>query len=221
MVFPVVMYGFESWSVKKAKCQRTNTFALWCWRRLLRVPWTARSNQSVSREISLECLLEGLMLKLKLQYFDHLMWCHLIGKVPDAGKDWGQKEKRVSEGEMAGWHHWCSGHELGQTPGDGEGQGPGVLQSMGSQRVRQDRAAVTHLHLDQRYLISEVWGWPDSRGLMLLFRLLSRALCGLTVTQVIYFVEIPISFLMDLLVSCLIFILQLLYSVYFFTDSKT
>ena len=74
MVFPVVMYGYESWTVKKAECQRIDTFELWCWRRLLRVPWTARrSNQSILKEISPGCSLEGLMLKLKLQYFGHLM----------------------------------------------------------------------------------------------------------------------------------------------------
>src|SRR5574339_678234 len=74
MVFPVVMYGCESWTVKKAECQRIDAFELWCWRRLLRVPWTARrSNQSILKEISPGCSLEGLMLKLKLQYFGHLM----------------------------------------------------------------------------------------------------------------------------------------------------
>ena len=75
MVLPVVMYGCESWTIKKAECQRIDAFALWCWRRLLRVPWTARSsNQSILKEISPGCSLEGLMLKLKLQYFGHLMW---------------------------------------------------------------------------------------------------------------------------------------------------
>ena len=75
MVFPVVMYGCESWIIKKAECQRIDTFELWCWKRLLRVPWTARrSNQSILKEISPGCSLEGLMLKLKLQYFGHLMW---------------------------------------------------------------------------------------------------------------------------------------------------
>ena len=75
MVFPVVMYGCESWMVKKAEPQRIDAFEVWCWRRLLRVPWTARrSNQSILKEISLGCLLEGLMLKLKLQYFGHLVW---------------------------------------------------------------------------------------------------------------------------------------------------
>ena len=74
MVFPIVMYGCESWTIKKAECQRINAFELWCWRRLLRVPWTARrSNQSVLKEISPEYSLEGLMLKLKLQYFGHVM----------------------------------------------------------------------------------------------------------------------------------------------------
>ena len=74
MAFPVVMYGFESWTIKKAECQRIDVFELWCWGRLLRVPWTARrSNQSILKEISPEYSLEGLMLKLKLQYFGHLM----------------------------------------------------------------------------------------------------------------------------------------------------
>ena len=74
MVFPVVMYGCESWTMKKAECRRNNAFELWCWRRLLRVPWTARrSNQSILKEISPGCSLEGLMLMLKLQYFGHLM----------------------------------------------------------------------------------------------------------------------------------------------------
>ena len=74
MVFPVVMYGCKSWTIKKAECQRTDAFELWCWRRLLRVPWTARrSSQSILKEISPGCSLEGMMLKLKLQYFGHLM----------------------------------------------------------------------------------------------------------------------------------------------------
>ena len=82
MIFPVVMYGFESWAVKKAECQKTDAFELWCWRRLLRVPWTARrSNQSILKEISPGCSLAGLMLKMKLQYFGHL-----IGRVDSLEK---------------------------------------------------------------------------------------------------------------------------------------
>ena len=88
MVYPVVMYGCESWTVKKAERRRIDAFVLWCWRRLLRVPWTARrSNQSILKETSPEYSLEGLMLKLKLQYFDHLMLkSQLFRKDPDAGK---------------------------------------------------------------------------------------------------------------------------------------
>ena len=109
MVFPVVMYGCEGWTVKKAECRRIDAFELWCWRRLLRVPWTARrSNQSILKDISPGCSLEGLMLKLKLQYFGHL-----IGKDPDAGRDWGQEEKGTTEDQMAGWHHQLNGHEFG------------------------------------------------------------------------------------------------------------
>ena len=89
MVFPVVMYGYESWTIKIAEFQRIDAFELWCWRRLLRVPWTARrSKQSILKEISPEYSLEGLMLKLKLQYFGHLMRrANSLEKIPDAGKD--------------------------------------------------------------------------------------------------------------------------------------
>ena len=88
-VFPVVMYGCESWTIKKTELQRTDAFELWCWKRLLRVPWTARrSNQSILKEINPEYSLEGLMLKLKLQYSGHLMQrANSLGKNPDAGKD--------------------------------------------------------------------------------------------------------------------------------------
>ena len=93
MVFLVVMYGCESWTIKKAECWRNDAFELWCWRRLLRAPWTSRrSNQSVLKEISPEYSLEGLMLKLKFRYFGHLMWRIHIWKDPDAGKDWRREE---------------------------------------------------------------------------------------------------------------------------------
>ena len=110
MIFPVVMYGCESWTVKKAEHQRIDAFYLWCGRRPLRVLWTARrSNQSILKEINPECSLEGLMLKLKLQYFAHLMQ----RADPDAGKDWRQEEKGTTEDEIVGWHHQLHGHELG------------------------------------------------------------------------------------------------------------
>ena len=121
MVFPVVMYGCESWTIKKAEHQRIDAFELWRWRRLLRVLCKARgSNQSILKEISPEYSLEGLMLKLKLLSLDANSQC--IGKVLDAGKDCGQKEKRASEDVMAWWLHvHCigNGHEVGQTLGDG------------------------------------------------------------------------------------------------------
>ena len=94
MVFPVVMYGRESWTVKKAERQRIDAFELWCWRRLLRVPWTARrSNQSILKEINPWISLEGMMLKLKLQYSGHLMRRVDSLEKTDAGRDWGQEEK--------------------------------------------------------------------------------------------------------------------------------
>ena len=101
MVFPVVMYGCESWTIKKAKCWRIDAFELWCWKRVLRVTWTARrSNQSILKEINPGCSLEGLMLKLKLQYFSHLMWRNdsfektlMLGKM-EVGRRWGWQRMR-------------------------------------------------------------------------------------------------------------------------------
>ena len=95
MVFPVVIYGCESWTIKKAECQRINAFELWCWKRLLRVPWTPRrSNQSILKEIRPECSLEGLMLKLKRQYFGHLMQrFNSLAKTLMLGKTEGKKRK--------------------------------------------------------------------------------------------------------------------------------
>ena len=116
MVFPVVMYGCESWTVKKAECRRIDDFELWCWRRLLRVPWIARrSNQSILKEISPGCLFigrtdaEAETPKLR----PHHVKSWLIGKNPDAERDWGQEEKGMTENEMAGWHHRLNGHEFG------------------------------------------------------------------------------------------------------------
>ena len=113
MVFPVVMYGCESWTVKKAECQRIDAFELWCWRSLLRVPWTARrSNQSILKEISPGCSLVGLMLKLKLQYFGHLMWrVDSLEKTLKLGGIGGRR-RRGQQDEMAVWHHWLDGHEF-------------------------------------------------------------------------------------------------------------
>ena len=144
MVFPVVMYGCESWIIKKAECRRTDVFELWGRRRLLRVPWTARrSNQSILKKISPGCSLEG------------LMWCWSWNSNSLAtsceepthekrpwffGKDWGQEEKGMTEDEMVGWHHrqrtwvWASSRRWW-----GTGK-PGVLQSSGSKRVRHDWA---------------------------------------------------------------------------------
>ena len=124
MVFPVVIYGCESWTMKKAELWRIDAFEMWCWRRLLRVTLTARrSNQSILKEINSEYALEGLMLKLKLQCFGHLMRrADSLEKTPNAGKDWGQEDEGMTEDEMVGWHHWLNGHEFGQTLVDSEGR---------------------------------------------------------------------------------------------------
>ena len=117
MTFPVVMYG--CWAIKKAECRRIDAFELWCWRRLLRVPRTARrSNQSILKEISPVCSLEGLMLKLKLQYFGHLM-----RRADLFEKTLMSTLKGTTEDEMVRWHHRLNGHEFEQALGDSEGQG--------------------------------------------------------------------------------------------------
>ena len=160
VVFPVVMYGCESWSIKKAECRRIDAFELWCWRRLLRVPWTARrSNQSILKEISPDYSLEGLMLKLKLQYLGHLRWrAHsLEEKTLMLGKSEGRRR------DDRGWGSWMAsptqGHEFEQVLGVGDGQGGLVcLQAMGSQRVRQDWA--TELNRWQKIGLCTTWGHP-------------------------------------------------------------
>ena len=115
MVFPVVMYGRESWTMKKTERRKIDAFDLWCWRRLLRVPWTVRwSNQSILKEINPEYSLQWLM--LKLQYFGHLIW------------------------RAYSWHHWLNGHEFEQTSGDSEGQGNQVCCSSWGRRVGHNLA---------------------------------------------------------------------------------
>ena len=125
MIFPVDMYECESWTIKKAEHQSIDAFELWCWRRLLRVPWTARrSTQSILKEISPEYSLEGLMLKLKLQYFGHLMQrADSFEETLMLGKIEGRRRRGTTEDEMAGWHHQLNGHEFEQAPGVGDGQG--------------------------------------------------------------------------------------------------
>ena len=122
MVFPVVMYGCESWTVKKAESWRIDAFELWCWRRLLGVPWTARrSNQSILKEYQSWVFIGRTDVEAETPILwppDAKSW--LIGKDPDAGKDWGQAEKGTTEDEMVGWHHRLNGHGFGWTP-DGLG----------------------------------------------------------------------------------------------------
>ena len=122
-VFPVVMYGCESWTVKKAERRTIDAFELWCWRRLLRVPWTARrSNQFILKENNLGCSLVGLMWKLKLQYFGHLMRsADSFEKILMLGKIEGRR--RGQQREMVGWYHRLDGHGFGWTLGVNDGQG--------------------------------------------------------------------------------------------------
>ena len=142
MVLPVVMYGCESWIIKKAECQRIDAFELWCWRRLLRVPWTARrSNQSILKEITPGCSLEGLMLKLKLQYFGHLM-----EELTHLKRPWCWEGLGVGiEGDNRGWDGWMASPTQWTWVWVNSGSWwwtgrPGVLRFMGSQRVGHDWA---------------------------------------------------------------------------------
>ena len=152
LVFPVVMYGYESWTIKKAECWRINTFELWCWRRLLRVPWTARrSNQSILKEINPGCSLEGLMLKLKFQYFDHLLGSAdsfentlMLGKIEGRRKRGWQRMRwldGITDTMDMVWldsgSQWWTGK-------------PGVLRFMGLQRVGYDW--VTELNWTEKEL---------------------------------------------------------------------
>ena len=125
MFFPVVTYGCDSWTIKKPEHWRINVFELWYWRRLFRVPWTARrSNQSILKEISPEYWLEGLMVKLKLQYFGHLMQrTDCLKKTLMLGKIEGRRRRGQLRMRMVGCHHWLDGHEFEPTPGVGDGQG--------------------------------------------------------------------------------------------------
>ena len=114
--FSIVMYGCESWTIKKAECRRIDAFELWCWRRLLRVPLDFEEIQPVHPKGHQSWVFIG---RTDVEAETPKSW--LIGKDPDAGKDWGQEEKRKTEDEMAGWHHQLNGHELKQTPGDSGG----------------------------------------------------------------------------------------------------
>ena len=167
MVFPVVMYRCGSWTIKKAECQRIDVFELWCWRRLLRVPWTARrSNQSSLKEISPEYSLEGLM--LKLQYFGHLMWrTNSLEKTLMLGMTEGRRKRLDDDRGWDGWKAsltrwtwvWASSRSCWWT-----GK-PGVLQSMGLQRVRHDRVIELNW-TDQSYKCNFFFPLHSSRALL-------------------------------------------------------
>ena len=124
MVFPVVRYGCESWTIKKAECQRIDAFELWCWRSLLRVPLTARRSK-VNPKGNQSWRFIG---RTDVEAEAPILWSPdaktwLIGKDPDVGKDWRWEEKGMTEDEMVGWHHWLNGHEFEQAVGVGDGQG--------------------------------------------------------------------------------------------------
>ena len=170
MVFPVVMYGCESWTIKKADCQRIDAFELWCWRRLLRVPWAARrSIQSILKEISPGCSLEGLMLKVKLQYFGHLMQSvdSLEKTLMLVGIGGRRRRGRQAEDEMAGWHHWLYGRESEWTLGVGDGHRGLVCCNHGVANIRTpdttERSNWTELiHIYTSHVI-RTCSYPDLR----------------------------------------------------------
>ena len=142
MVFPVVMYGCESWTIKKTEGWRTDAFELWYWRRFFRVPWTARrSNQLILKRNQSWIFIRRTDAEDKspiLWPSDAKTW--LIRKYPDAGKDWRQEEKGMTEDKIVGWHHGLNGHEFEQAPGDCDGQGSLASYSSWGLRVRHDRA---------------------------------------------------------------------------------
>ena len=168
------MYGCDSWTIKKAEHGRIDAFELWCWRRLLRVPWTARrSNQSILKEISPEYYLEGLMLKPETPILwpcDVKNW--LKGKDPDAGKDWRQEETGTTENEMVEWHHWLDAHEFEQALGVGDGQGSLVCCSHGVAKSRTWLSNWTELNwilalmlvLEQVLVINNFKGTKECRS---------------------------------------------------------
>ena len=123
-VFPVVMHGCGSWTIKKAERQRIDAFELWCWRRLSRAPWTARRSNPVHPKGDQSWVFIG---RTDAEVETPILWppyakSWLIGKDPDAGRDWEQEEKGMTENEMVGWHHWLNGHGFGRTLGVGDGQ---------------------------------------------------------------------------------------------------
>ena len=149
MFFPVVMYGCESWTIKKAESQRIDTFQLWCWRRFLRVPWTSRrSNLSILKEINPECSFEGMMVKLKLQYFGHLMWrAYSLEKTLLLGKTEGRRRRgnRGWDGWMASLTQWTwVWVNSGSRWWTGK---PDMLQSMASQRIGHDSAELNWIEI--------------------------------------------------------------------------
>ena len=135
MVFPVVMYGCESWAIKKAECWRINAFELWCWRRLFGSPLDFKEIQPVHPKGNQSWIFTG---RTDAEAETSILWPPdgknwYTGKDPDAGKDWRWEEKGTTEDEMVGWHHRLNGHEFEQARGVGDGQRPGVLQSVGLQ----------------------------------------------------------------------------------------
>ena len=153
MVFPVVRYGCESWTIKKAESWRIDVFELWCWRRLLRAPWTARrSNQSILKEISPGCQWSW---NSNIWPPDAKSW--LIWKDPEAGKDWRQKEKGTTEDEMVRWHHQLNGHAFGYTPVVGDGQGGLVCCGSWGHKESDTTEQLNRTELARKQLIWILW----------------------------------------------------------------
>ena len=172
MVLPVVMYGCESWTVKKAECRRIDAFELWCWRRLLRVPWTARRIQPVHPKRNQSWVFIG---RTDAEAETPILWppdvkSWLIGKDPDDGRDWGQEEKGTTEDEMAGWHLRLNAHEFEWTPGVGDGQG-GLVCCDSWGREESDT--------------TERLNWTELKDILIheCVNILGHAACGISVSQ--------------------------------------
>ena len=169
MIFPVVMYGCGSRTIKNTERWRIDAFELWCWRRLLRVPRAARIfNQSILKEISLEYSLEGLI--LKLQYFGHLMWrANSLEKT--LMKDWGQGDKRATEDETVGWQHQLNGHEFEPTLGAGDWQGGLVCCSLWGHRQWDTTEWLKWTEARQAHISSRVFQIQESKNIYNLLKI--------------------------------------------------